>query len=229
MMQSVDLYNNILPILKSISKIIDKYEKELWSIYYITDCEIAKDLSLDIDVVRYCLNRMQSLSLVVVRDSVEPNRIKVKEITPEGRLVLKGIIPLDVEYNTTRSVNSVNVYHGNIGIANMTGGSISDSAKVVGCINEDKPSSPELKQVIDKIEEILAEQEEEFNPNTEKGRQRIASGAIEQIENNPGLGKRILSSSEKGLITYMQAKFINPVQSAFLAALEDWQKTKTNE
>jgi len=86
--------------------------------------------------------------------------------------------------------------------------------------------NPELDKIISEIQELLKKQEEEFNPTKEKGKQRIITATIQEIEDNTNLAQRILKASEKGLIAYLQARFISPVQSAFLAALEDWQKTK---
>ena len=89
--------------------------------------------------------------------------------------------------------------------------------------------NPELEKVIAELQKLLNQQAEEFNPTTEKGQQRITTETIQEIENSPHLAQRILSASEKGLIEYMKARFISPVQSAFLAALEDWQKTRSQQ
>lgn len=81
------------------------------------------------------------------------------------------------------------------------------------------PISEEIQVLLEKLEQT-------YNPNTELGQNKIAKEAIEEIEHDSNLAKRIISASEKGLIAYLQARFISPVQSAFLAALEDWQKNK---
>ena len=73
---------------------------------------------------------------------------------------------------------------------------------------------------------MLEKYEEEYNPNKKLGQEKIVSATIKDIENNPNLVKKIITASEKGLIAYLQARFISPVQSAFLAALEDWQQTQ---
>jgi len=58
------------------------------------------------------------------------------------------------------------------------------------------------------------------------GKKKIVTEAIQKVDNNPNLVKRIISVSEQALFAYLQARFISPVQSAFLAALDDWQKNK---
>lgn len=86
--------------------------------------------------------------------------------------------------------------------------------------------SPELKQVGDDFQLILDNLKQVYNPNTEQGKEKIVNEAIQRVESNTNLVKRAFSASEKALFTYLKSRFISPLQSAFLAALEDWQKNK---
>ena len=86
--------------------------------------------------------------------------------------------------------------------------------------------SPELKQIGDNFQLILDELKQVYNSNTEKGKEKIITEAIQKVENNTNLVKRVFSMSEQALFAYLQARFISPLQSAFLAGLKAWKKTK---
>ena len=86
--------------------------------------------------------------------------------------------------------------------------------------------SPELVQTIQEIQTLLAKLEQTYNPNTTTGKMTIATKAIEHIEQDSNLAKRVLSALGKGGAAWLQAKIINPSASFLVAALEDWQKTK---
>lgn len=86
--------------------------------------------------------------------------------------------------------------------------------------------SPELTQAIEEIQTLLKKLEQTYNPSTTTGKMTIATKAIEHIEQDRNLAKRILSALEKGGIAWLQAKLINPSASFLVAALEDWQKNK---
>ena len=86
--------------------------------------------------------------------------------------------------------------------------------------------SPELKQIGDNFQLILDELKQVYNSNTEKGREKIITEAIQKVENNTNLVKKVFSMSEQALFAYLQARFISPLQSAFLAGLKAWKKTE---
>jgi len=119
--------------------------------------------------------------------------------------------------NSNNSMSNINQYHSGRG-DNVGGDKNTTNNNIYG--------SPEITRIGDDIQPILEELEQIYNPNTELGKKKIVTEAIQKVDNNPNLVKRIISVSEQALFAYLQARFISPVQSAFLAALDDWQKNK---
>ena len=117
--------------------------------------------------------------------------------------------------NSNNSMSNVNQYHS--GSGDNVG-----RDKNINNIHE----SPELVQTIEDIQALLKKLEQTSNPNTTTGKMTIATKAIEHIEQDSNLAKRVFSALEKGGAAWLQAKIINPSASFLIAALEDWQKNK---
>lgn len=86
--------------------------------------------------------------------------------------------------------------------------------------------SPELIQTLKDIQALLKKLEQSYDPNTTTGKMTIATKAIEHIEQDRNLAKRVLGALEKGGAAWLQAKLINPSASFLVAALDDWQKNR---
>ncbi len=56
----------------------------------------------------------------------------------------------------------------------------------------------------------------------------IASQAIQRIDSDPKLTDRILSALKTGGISALDSLLDHPAASFVIAALEDWQQTKTS-
>ena len=109
-------------------------------------------------------------------------------------------------------------------IGHMSGGEIRDNVRVAGFDNQ--ADEEELNHVLYDIQAVLEKLEQTHNSSTTTGKMTIAMKAIEHIEQDSNLAKRVLSALEKGGTAWLQAKLINPSASLLVAALEDWQKTK---
>lgn len=84
----------------------------------------------------------------------------------------------------------------------------------------------DLDQAVEDIQILLEKLEQTYNSHTTAGKMAIATKAIEYVENDTNLAKRILSALEKGGIAWLQSRIVNPAASFFLAGLEDWEKNK---
>lgn len=85
-------------------------------------------------------------------------------------------------------------------------------------------SCPELTKIGSDIQAIVEDLEQVYNPNTKKGKEKIVTEAIQIVDKDPSLVKRIISVSEQALFAYLQARFISPIQSALIVALKSWKK-----
>ena len=113
----------------------------------------------------------------------------------------------------------------NVG-GNFTGAAnLGDDANVqVGNIQHN-PSGQEWDSVVLEAREILNNLEKKHSSSTTAGKFSMVSDAIEVVENNSSLTKRILSALKSGGAKAFEKAIDHPVASFFVAALEDWQKT----
>ena len=197
-----------------------------------TDSKLSESLKMNIHKVRLILDELQISGFIKItknkqyRDSTQPkiDSVLVTEVTSLGYLLLDGEISLE---ENSYSNQNLNFYSGNIGIANMNGGEIKDKVKIGGIINEKEDNN--LTQLIEEIQNLLNILEQNNPSSTRREKFDIAEKAIKQIENDYNLTQRIISALENGLIGYLQALLVSPVTSFFIAALEEWQQTKTKK
>lgn len=220
-------------IIHSESKMFEQEKLLILKVIYqecpTDNIKISDNLEMDLDLVNTVLKQLKKsefIKLIKHKYYVDPDEDKidiyfVTEITSEGRLALKGNIPVntDIQSNSVITINNSNV-----GIAHMSGGEIKDNVKITGIIKE--TNQTECAQLLQDIQTLLVQQEEIYNPNTKQGQEMIAKETINTINNKPNLVMRIMNASEKGLIAYLQARLINPTASFFVAALKDWQENK---
>lgn len=119
---------------------------------------------------------------------------------------------------------SGNTYNqsGNIGIGHMSGGSISGNAKIAGVINE--AAQQDLTQAAVEIQQLL-EQLSKTNPTetfAEKG--AIADMTIQEIENNPVLKQKIISSLKAMGIDAFVELIDHPVANVLRAGIQGYRK-----
>ncbi|MEM8677606.1 MAG: hypothetical protein AAGF83_27660 [Cyanobacteria bacterium P01_G01_bin.67] len=215
-----NIKQHIIPILDIAEKKIEA-SYPMWNYQLILDTEISEELSLDIDIVRSCLEEMQTLDLIEIKKIQEGQKTinTIKEITSMGKMILKKALSLSevINNNQTLPLNNYHYQFNHYG----SGDNIARD-KNINSIHE----SPELSQLIKDIQAVLKKLEQTYNPNTTTGKMTIATKAIEHIEQDSNLTKRVRSALEKGGVAWLQAKIINPSASFLVAALEDWQKDK---
>lgn len=187
-------------------------------------------------MIRFCLQEMARYELVkLLQEAVfsSDGEFCSVKITNKGKLVFKKGIPfkynsqarnqqtVSISGNYINTVerdyieNNLNQHHSG------TGDNVAEYKNTNNIYN-----NQEFTQTIGDIQALLEKLEQTYNPNTTIGRMTVAAKAIEHIEQDSNLAKRVLSALEKGGAAWLQAKIINPSASFLVAALEDWQKNK---
>ncbi|MBW4608155.1 MAG: CHAT domain-containing protein [Hassallia sp. WJT32-NPBG1] len=85
-----------------------------------------------------------------------------------------------------------------------------------------------LTEVAADIQKLLEQLGKYYPTDTTLGKMQIAAETIKSIENNPSLEERILSASKVFGVQAFGQLLNHPAASFLIAALEDWQKTKSN-
>ncbi|MEB3356957.1 MAG: hypothetical protein VKK04_09540 [Synechococcales bacterium] len=94
--------------------------------------------------------------------------------------------------------------------------------KMAGTIYE----AQDLSEAAREIQSLLEQLSESYPSSTTTEKMVIATQAIDCIENNPTLLKRLLSAIRAGGIEALGQALNHPASSFLIAAFEDWQKTK---
>ena len=111
---------------------------------------------------------------------------------------------------------------GNFGIGNMSGGSISGNAKVGGVINE--ADKQDLTQAAAEIQQLLEQLSKTYPTETFAEKGAIADMTIQEIENNPTLKQKIISSLKAmGIEAFMEA-IDHPVANVLRAGIEAYRE-----
>ncbi len=76
------------------------------------------------------------------------------------------------------------------------------------------------------IQQLLDQLSQTYPTDTTTGKMAVATAAIEQIDRNPNLTKRILSALKAGSVEAFAQALNHPAASFVIGALEDWQKGK---
>ncbi len=89
-------------------------------------------------------------------------------------------------------------------------------------------NSQDLTQAAADIQALLKQLEETYPTNNTMGKMAIASEAIQHIDNDPKLTSRVLSALKAGGTSALESLLDHPAASFVIAALEDWQQSKSN-
>ncbi|MBD0264896.1 MAG: hypothetical protein ICV78_19880 [Tolypothrix sp. Co-bin9] len=85
-----------------------------------------------------------------------------------------------------------------------------------------------LTEVAAEIQKLLEKLDKSYPTDTTLGKMQIAAETIKSIENNPSLEEKIVSASKVFGVQALGQLLNHPASSFLIAALEDWQKTKSN-
>lgn len=164
-------------------------------------------------------------------------------VADRGKIIqlLAGIL------ETKHQSPDINIYNQNQGDQNMSGDrhittnsyhednrNITDNqGTIIENVGRDvNQYAPEQKQDLAtaaaEIQKLLEQLEKTYPTDTTTGKMTIATKAIEAIENNPTLMQRILSALKSGGTAALEQLLSHPAASFAIAALEDWQKSKTD-
>ncbi|MEQ9000290.1 MAG: hypothetical protein RID53_27760 [Coleofasciculus sp. B1-GNL1-01] len=90
--------------------------------------------------------------------------------------------------------------------------------------------APEQRQILadaaQEIQAILEQLDKFYDINTNTGKMALTLEAVQRIESNPTLAKRILSALATGSVKAFEQFLNHPAASFVIGALEDWEKTK---
>jgi len=103
---------------------------------------------------------------------------------------------------------------------------LADNSKVE--INQTNSEQKKLTEAAADIQQLLEQLEKSYPTYTNEEKEKLATEAIAQIENNPNLTARILRALKVGGIKAFEEFLSHPAASFVISALEDWQKTKAN-
>jgi hypothetical protein len=84
-----------------------------------------------------------------------------------------------------------------------------------------------LAEAATEIQELLEQLSKTYSTETVSGRMQLATEAVTRIENDSNLMQRVLSALQAGGVSALEQLLNHPAASFVIAALEDWQKTKS--
>jgi len=131
----------------------------------------------------------------------------------------------------TESQKQINIHSPAISVANegtqgiLTG---KNSGNQHSIINNNY--APEQRQTLadaaQEIQALLEQLDKFYDTNTNTGKMALTLDAMQRIENNPTLAKRVLSALATGSVKAFEQFLNHPAASFVVGALEDWEKTK---
>ena len=110
---------------------------------------------------------------------------------------------------------------GNFGVG-VNQGEISGNAKIAGVINE--AQRQELAKAAKEIQALLDQLSETYPTETKKEKRIFAVEAIDLIEQNPSLTKKLLSAGKAGSLAALESMLNHPAAYFVMAALEDLEE-----
>jgi Ser-tRNA(Ala) deacylase AlaX len=116
---------------------------------------------------------------------------------------------------------------GNFGIGHMSGGEIKEGAKVAGVINEAKRQN--LAQAAAEIQLLLKQLEQTYSTTTTSQQMILAAEAINQIESNPTLKKRVINAVKEGGLAAFEKAIDNPAGAFIVGAIKGWQEVEAED
>ena len=83
-----------------------------------------------------------------------------------------------------------------------------------------------LAEAAAEIQALLKQLEETHPTSTEAEQKIVADKAVEKIENNPALKRRVISAVKKGSLAALEKAIDNPAGAFVVSAIEGWQEVK---
>ncbi|MCP2731612.1 leucine-rich repeat domain-containing protein, partial [Limnofasciculus baicalensis] len=142
-------------------------------------------------------------------------------------------IPINNHNQQEQEMSNDKIWHGDrvegskIGSINSLQGSVGDihGNNIVNNYNDTDKQS--LAEAAKEIQELMEQLATTYNTDSMGAKVEFAGEIVKQIDANPNLTQRILSASKAGGVAAIGQFLDHPIASFAIAALEDWQKTKT--
>ena len=160
----------------------------------------------------------------IVRTVKDNPGTRIENLHNQGIVITGGRVSMSSDHNINAGI--YNEQSGNLGIGHMSGGEIKGNAKVAGEINEAEEQN--LTQAAADIQALLKQLEQTYPTNTTTSKMTLATEAIQRIDNDPKLTRRILSALKAGGTSALDSLLDHPAASFVISALEDWQQTKSS-
>lgn len=143
-------------------------------------------------------------------------------LTNKGKVALENRNNLirEAKMSENRTINTNNYYENN-GIRNVNGGEIPKEAKIAGIINEAEDDN--LATVAKEIQELLEQLSKHYPTKTRKDKMILTGEAIEIIEENPSLMKKLVKAVKAGSLGAIESWLNHPAASFVMNAVKDFK------
>ena len=101
--------------------------------------------------------------------------------------------------------------------------------KVMGSKTVNHYNSANLAEPAKEIQDLIEQLAKTHPTDTRAAKNSFADQIVEQIDANPSLSRRLLSATKTGGIAAIEQFLSHPAVSFVVAAIEDWEKTKTSK
>ena len=196
---------DIVNILSLIDDVIDSQQP-------------IKNETIEIDDEKEYLRKIIEIQAARPLQNIVNNKNQLEAMNKEGS---RSIEINEGNYNEQRGENN------RISETNQSssgsGDNVAGDKKTTNIYN-----SQDLTQAAAEIQALLKQLEETYPTTNTMGKMAIASQAIQRIDNDPKLTSRILSALSAGGTSALDSLLDHPAASFVIAALEDWQQSKSN-
>jgi hypothetical protein len=103
---------------------------------------------------------------------------------------------------------------------------IGDNARIQANQHNYSQETKNLAEAAKEIQALLDQLSHSYPTDTEEARRAFANEAIQRINNDPSLTRRIISALSAGSTSALEQCLNHPAASFVMGALEDWQKTR---
>jgi MoxR-like ATPase len=202
-----EIYENLK---RPIHDILERSSNKYSTYQYIVDA--AWMASHTGESINELFGKLRELEFISVKTDSQGNDESYSAQNFYGCYFTTGKITMSEEVNISQS--------GSFGVG-VNQGTI-QTEKLAGTLYEKQ----DLSEAASEIQSLLERLSESYPSSTTAEKMVIATQAIDYIENNSTLLKRVLSAIKAGGIEALGQALNHPASSFLIAAFEDWQKTK---
>nr|WP_211176540.1 pentapeptide repeat-containing protein [Brasilonema sp. UFV-L1] len=159
-------------------------------------------------------------------DNMNPNQGGIHQSVSDSQLG-QGMQAVQGSENQLSMNNNEN-YKTKYDLSRANVGNVVDTAKSGSqqIVNQHNYAAQEqtLAEAAEEIQKLLEQLNQSYSTDTMSGKMAVATEAIQRIENNPTLMRKVLSSLRAGGTAALEQLLSHPAASFVIAALEDWSQ-----